>query len=81
MPGFGLSLGPIHVLEQNVAYALPPKRCLLFSDGTAPTFQQSTTEAFTANVAVTLSGGQAELAGGWIRCTNLATVNVRLVGA
>lgn len=74
----GLSASGFYVLTQNVAYALPVKRCLLFTDGTAPTLQQSTTEAFTANVVMPLVNGQAELAGGFIRCTNLATLNIFL---
>jgi hypothetical protein len=73
-----LPLGTITTIVQNEVMALPASRCLLFTDGAAPTLQQSTTQAFTANVAVTLTGGQAELAGGFIRCTNLATCNVVL---
>jgi hypothetical protein len=73
-----LPLGPVAVMTQNTIFALPASRCLLFTDGVAPTIQQSTTVAFTANVAVTLTGGQAELAGGFIRQTNLATMNVVL---
>jgi hypothetical protein len=78
MPTELLSCGPIQTLLQNVVYALPACRCLLFTDGAAPTLQQSTTLAFTANVAVVLTNGQAELSGGFIRCTNLATCNVTL---
>jgi len=78
MPTELISIGPPTTLLQNVVYALPASRCLLFTDGAAPTFQQSTTLAFTANVAVVLTNGQMELAGGYIRCTNLATCNVIL---
>lgn len=73
-----LTIGPVTSLVQNTIYALPASRVLLFTDGVAPTIQQSTTVAFTANVAVTLTAGQAELAGGFLRCTNLATCNVTL---
>lgn len=73
-----IQYGAITVLNQNQVYALPVGRALLFTDGAAPTIQQSTTQAFTANVAVTLAGGQAEVAGGFIRCTNLVTCNVVL---
>jgi hypothetical protein len=65
-----ITVGRVLALTQNVVYALPAQRVLLFTDATTPTIQQSLTEAFTANVAVTLSGGQAELAGGFIRCTS-----------
>jgi hypothetical protein len=70
--------GSLQVMLQNVVYALPPYVVTLFTDGAAPTIQQSTDAAFTANVAVTLSGGQATLAGGFVRETNLATMNVYL---
>lgn len=78
MPTEVLSCGPLQVMVQNVVYALPACRVLLFTDGAAPTLQQSDTVGFTANVAVVLTNGQAELAGGFIRCTNLATCNVTL---
>jgi len=78
MPTLALVIGPLQVMVQNTIYSLPSKRVLLFTDGAAPTIQQSTTEAFTANVAVTLVGGQAEVAGGFIRETNLATLNIYL---
>jgi len=73
-----ISIGPVTPLTQNVVYALPSKRVLLFTDGTTPTLQQSNTSDFTANVAVTLVGGQIEVAGGFIRCTS-GNVNVRAV--
>lgn len=71
-----IPLGSIFSMVQNTIYALPQRRVLLFTDGATPTIQQSTTVAFTANVAVTLTGGQAELAGPFVRQTNLATCNV-----
>jgi hypothetical protein len=73
-----ITIGVVFSMVQNTIYALPPKRCLLFTDGATPTIQQSTTVAFTANVVVTLTAGQAEVAGGFIRQTNLATCNVIL---
>lgn len=78
MPTASLSIGPVQTLVQNVVYALPPVRCLLFTDATTPTIQQSTTVGFTANVALSLTNGQAEVSGGFIRCTNLATCNITL---
>lgn len=78
MPTELLPIGPVVTLLQNVVYALPASRCLLFTDGAAPTLQQSSTVTFTANVAVVLTNGQAEVSGGFIRCTNLATCNITL---
>jgi hypothetical protein len=78
MPTEVLPLGVVFSMLQNVVYALPASRCVLFTDGAAPTIQQSTTLAFTTNVPVVLTNGQMELSGGYIRCTNLATCNVIL---
>lgn len=69
MPTELLSLGPVSSLVQNTVYALPAVHCLLFTTG-APTLQQSTDVAMTAPVAVVLTAGQAELAGGFLRCTS-----------
>jgi hypothetical protein len=73
-----IPVGMVFSMVQNTIYALPSQRVLAFTDGAAPTIQQSTTVAFTANVAVTLTGGQAELGGAFIRQTNLATCNIIL---
>lgn len=70
MPTELLSIGPPTAMVQNQIYALPASRVLLFTDAAAPTIQQSNTVAFTANVAVALTNGQMELAGGFIRCTS-----------
>ena len=78
MPTEVIPIGPVFSMVQNVIYALPAVHCLLFSDGTAPTLQQSTTLAFTANVAMPLVNGQAEVSGGFIRQTTLATCNITL---
>jgi hypothetical protein len=64
-----LPVGTPVTLVANVIYALPAVNTTLFTDATTPTIQQSNTSAFTANVAVTLTGGQANLAGGFIRAT------------
>lgn len=69
MPTEVISPGPVFSMIQNTVYALPASRCLLFTTG-APTLQQANDLAMTAPVAVTLTGGQAELAGGFIRCTS-----------
>jgi hypothetical protein len=64
----GIPIGPTFQMVQNTIYALPASRVLLFTTG-APTLQQSTEVTFAANAAVTLTAGQAELAGGFLRCT------------
>lgn len=78
MPGEALAIGSPTPITQNTVYALPQRRVLMFSDAAAPTFFQSNTEAFTVSVAVTLAGGQAELAGGFLRCTSAAPGNITL---
>lgn len=70
MPTQYIQIGPVFDVVQNTIYALPNRRCLLMTDGAAATIQQSTDVAFTANAALTLSSGQAEVAGGFMRCTS-----------
>lgn len=65
-----VALGRPFAMVQNQVYALPAYPVTMFTDATTPTVQQSTTAAFTANVAVTLTGGQATLAGGFVRTTS-----------
>ncbi len=78
MPTQYIQIGPVFSMVQNTVYAVPSRRCLLFTDATTPTIQQSTDFAFTANAALTLTSGQAELAGGFIRLTTSGPINVRL---
>jgi hypothetical protein len=78
MPTTLLSLGPVSSLVQNQVYALPASRCLLFCEVAAAVLEQSDTVAFTLAIAITLdTNKQAEVAGGFIRCTSGA-VNVSL---
>ena len=81
MPTELLSIGYPIPITQNQIYALPAKRVLMFTDATGPTFFQSNTLAFTASIAVTLVNGQAELAGGFLRCTSATPGNITLKGA
>ena len=62
-----LTIGPPHTITQNVVYALPARRCLLMSSTSG--IEQANDVAFTTPVALTLTSGQAEVAGGFIRCT------------
>lgn len=72
-----LVIGP-NALVQNTIYALPATRCLMFCDVAAATFEQSNVVGFSPAVALTLDANeQAEVAGGFIRCTSGA-VNIML---
>lgn len=74
-----LEIGRPTPIVQNQIYALPAKRVLMFSDVAAATFFQSNTDVFTASIAVTLdTNGQAELAGGFLRCTSATPTVVTL---
>jgi hypothetical protein len=74
MPQEFIPLGMPVTLVQNQIYALPAVKCTLFTDATTPTIQQSNTQAFTANVAVTLVAGAATLNGGWLRTTSSGVI-------
>lgn len=78
MPTEVISIGPVFTMTQNVIYSLPAPKVLLFTDAVMPTIQQSTDVAFTANVAVVLTAGQAELAGGFIRLITAGPIRVVL---
>lgn len=68
-----LTIGPVHTLLQNVSYALPPRKCLLYADTGTITVSSDGTN-FTA---VTLTNQQAELAAAFIKSTAGAT-DIRL---
>lgn len=78
MPMEALQMGYVIPITQNTIYALPSRRVLMFCDAATPTFFQSNTEAFTASIAVVLANGQAELSGGFIRCTSATPGNIIL---
>ena len=77
MPTQLLLPGPPTTLLAGVIYALPAVKCTLFTDAAAPTITQSNTVAFTANSAVTLTGGQATVAGGFIRAVANALITLK----
>lgn len=60
----------INSITQNTIYGLPMSRMLLFTADSTPTIQQSNDIAFGNNVALTLTSGQAEVGGAFIRCTS-----------
>ena len=64
-----IPVGPVVTINQNQAYALPAYSVIMFTDAAA-SLQQSTDVGFTASVPVTLAGGQAQLAGGFLKCTS-----------
>jgi len=66
------STGYPHTMVQNQVYALPARRCLLFSES-GGTIEQSNTVGFSVAKALTLdTNNQAEVAGGFIRQTAAA---------
>lgn len=67
-----LSIGYAQPITQNTVFALPARRVLMMSQDAAPTFLQSNDVSFAVSVAVVLSNGQAELAGGFLKCTSAA---------
>jgi hypothetical protein len=79
MPTELLSPGrPISIL-QNIAYALPVSRCVIYCDTAAATLFQSNTVDFTLSNAITLdTNKQAEVAGGFIRVTSAGPVIIEL---
>jgi hypothetical protein len=76
MPTELLTIGPVHSLVQNVIYALPARRILLYADtGTI------TVSADGSNfTSVTLTNNQAELAAAFIKNTG-TTADVKLAVA
>lgn len=77
MPLQALGLGTT-AITQNTIFALPARRVLMFSPDAAPTFVQSNDSAFALSVAVVLTNGQAELAGGFLKCTSAAPTTITL---
>jgi len=77
MPTTQLQFGQVEAMVQSTIYALPMSRALLFTTDTTATVQQSNTLSFAASVPVVVTTGQAEVAGGFIRCTTGA-INVML---
>lgn len=61
-----LPLGVPFLLKAGVAYALPPVKCTLFSDG-AGVLNMGNTAAFTTSAAITLANGSATLTSGFIK--------------
>lgn len=66
-----LSISYPQTLTQNVIYALPAKRCLLFSDGVGAAFDVATEETMAVHVGpLTLVDGMHDISGAFIRCTS-----------
>jgi len=69
MPVQLLPLGTPVTMLANQVYALPAVKATLFTDAATPTITQSDDSVFTTNAAVTLTGGQATVGGGFIKAT------------
>jgi hypothetical protein len=77
MPTELLPLGPSVTMLAGVVYALPAVNCTLYTDATTPTITQSSTLAFTANTAVTLTAGSARLSGGFLKAAANTVVTLK----
>ena len=77
MPIELLPIGPPTLMLAGVVYALPAVNVTLYTDAASPTITQSSTQAFTANTAVTLVGGQVSLSGGFIKAVANALVTLK----
>ncbi len=69
-----LQFGVPTTLVQNTVYALPANRCLLFCDASSPTITMSNVVGMSPAIALTLTNGQAEVAGAFIVCTTGSVV-------
>lgn len=66
-----LSISYPQTLLQNVIYALPARRTLLFSDGAGAAFDVATEETMAVHIGpLTLVDGMHDMAGAFIRCTS-----------
>lgn len=74
MPIEVISIGPPTLMLAGVTYALPAVNVTMYTDALTPTITQSNTSAFTANTAVTLTGGAATLSGGFVKAAANALV-------
>lgn len=70
-----LPIGPPTTLVANQIYALPAVKCTLFTTGT-PTITTGNV-VDTVATAVTLTGGQATLAGGFLKCTTGIVITLK----
>ena len=77
--GNSLLTGQVISLIQNKSVALPAKRCLLFTDASAPTLQWSLTATMSSSTTITLStNNTVELCGGFIALNSSGPINVIL---
>jgi len=76
MPTTTLSPGPQWTISQNVVYALPPSRCLVFTDATTPAIEVADSSSFATKIALTFTNGQAEVAGGFLRSTGALDISI-----
>lgn len=75
MPTELLPLGTPTLLVANQVYALPAVKCTLFAAG-SPTITQGV-DSTTVATAVTLTGGSASLAGGFLKCTTGIVITLK----
>lgn len=64
-----IDVGSVITLTQNVVYALPQKRVVMFTSTAGAAFGLSNDPAFAASVVPTLVEGHYETVAGFIRST------------
>lgn len=72
-----IPLGVVMTLVATIVYALPTKRCKLYTNTAAVVFIQSNDEAFASSTAVTLVEGAYETDAAFIQCDIDALVIVK----
>lgn len=66
-----LSIGYPQDMVKDTIYALPARRCMLFSDGAGAAFDVANEETMTTHVGpLTLADGMHDMSGAFIRCTS-----------
>lgn len=67
---FEVQPGVLTTLTQSITFALPPKRGVLYVDGTTNTIKISNDPAFGISTTITLTNNQAEVCAAFIQCTS-----------
>lgn len=65
----GLPLGMLFTMVHDEIYALPARRCRIYTSKAGATFLQSDDSSMTDSTAVTLVEGSYEVSGGFIQQT------------
>ena len=74
-----LSIGPMQVMVHDQIYALPARRCKLYTSKAGPTFLQSDDPTMTDTTPCTMVEGAYEVSGRFIQQTAAGDFPVSLV--